>query len=224
MKLLRLLLWVMGALVSYCAGLYLLFAIADTSTLLDTLTDVDVVVLLRSDSSIALMTLVIFYPLANAVLQRIWRFSQLWGKVLFGLCVIGSIALSLDMVSFENSRLLSLTSAIFSTLVFTVALLSPVSLYAIRDYHARLEFTKSLQKLAFRNPENLVFQSIKKSNFVVIGSLLPIGYTVFLNFYARYTGVSLSSLVDVQTFSAIYLFSLLFIVLGQQSSKHRLLQ
>lgn len=224
MKVFYSLMWAIGVLILYGAGLYVLLGSIDTSTLLNSLESIHEVVLLKTDQGIALLTLAFSYPLVSAMLQRIWRFSQWIGKFLFALSAILSLALTLNVASIEHSRLLPVTSALLSTLIFVVALLSLTSLFTIRDYQAKRSHRNSLYKLSIQQPDSIVFQSTLQSNSMFLSPFFVIGYTAFLFFYSRNTDAPITSLLDAPTYSVLFLVALLFQVVGYLRNKRRLIQ
>lgn len=223
MKVLKVLVSGIGTVLLYLTGLFLIVGNVDIQSVMSEFSTRDVAQFLTSDQMLAMVLSVLFVLFTLPLLQQGIR-TQWLGTLLLSLSLTATLLLAVGVLTFEDRRLLVITSALFGSIVVSIVPLSAISLLGVRKQKRQLEKVSSLQKLQLQQGEKLLLKSTKQSLSRYISIAFVITYGGFLYLYSMYSEVSIREVVDSVLYSLVYIVAVILYTVGYVRSTKRLFQ
>lgn len=218
------LLWAIATLFLYLLGLFLVAGNVDISNVLAEFAALDTTLFLQSDQMIALVFVTLVVLALSPILQQVIRLNRWLGILTLVVSLTTSLLLATGVLTFEDRRLLVITSALLGSFVLSFTPLSLVALIGVRNEKRRLEKLSHLQKLHIQEPRKLLFQSTKQSLSPYASITFLITYSGFLYLYSKYLDVALREVVTTSLYSLSFLVAICLYVVGYVRSVKRFLQ
>lgn len=218
------LLWGIATLFLYLLGLFLVAGNVDISNVLAEFAALDTTLFLQSDQMIALVFVTLVVLALSPILQQVIRLNRWLGILTLVVSLSTSLLLATGVLTFEDRRLLVITSALLGSFVLSFTPLSLVALIGVRNEKRRLEKLSHLQKLHIQEPRKLLFKSTKQSLSRYVSITFLITYSGFLYLYSKYLDVTLREVVTTSLYSLSFFVAICLYVVGYVRSVKRLLQ
>lgn len=223
MKIVKVILSGVGAVLFYLIGLYLIVGNLDIQSVMSEFSTRDVAQFLSSVQILAMVVIVLFVLLALPLLQQGIR-TQWLSTLLLGMSLTATLLLAVGVLTFEDRRLLVITSALFGSIVVSIVPLSAIALLGVRKQKRQLEDVSSLQKLQLQQGEKLLLKSTKQLMSRYISIAFVITYGGFLYLYSMYSEVSIREVVDSVLYSLLCIVAVILYIVGYVRSAKRLFQ
>lgn len=223
MKIVKVILSGVGAVLFYLIGLYLIVGNVDIQSVMSEFSTRDVAQFLSSVQILAMVVIVLFVLLALPLLQQGIR-TQWLSTLLLGMSLTATLLLAVGVLTFEDRRLLVITSALFGSIVVSIVPLSAIALLGVRKQKRQLEDVSSLQKLQLQQGEKLLLKSTKQLMSRYISIAFVITYGGFLYLYSMYSEVSIREVVDSVLYSLLCIVAVILYIVGYVRSAKRLFQ
>ena len=224
MKIVKGVLWGIAAALLYLIGLFFIVGNIDMSAVMLEFSTLDAALLLQSDQIIALLLLSLFVLAALPLIHQVTRLSQRFGTLILVASLATSLLLLAEILTFEDRRLLVITSALLGSLIISLMPLTAIALFGVRIQKRRLENLVSLQKLQIPQPEKLFFKSIKQLLSRYASVALVFTYGGFLYLYSMYLDTALVEVIDIVIYSFSFIIAGILYLIGYVRSVKRLLQ